>query len=407
MIWEETQFVQMLAYGNAEQRFFKHHRDLFDIITLPGTVATYFRQGAGGFVLALKKHYFIDPRTSVLQGRFQAVGREEPRHVRLATAHGRLTAAIFSQRSIRADDLTEQLKQEMLESILDFQVHYAESSSQKLREYLSYLGQAPDIEPLPPHWITPPYFRAFRLGDDWYAASLDMSRRALSQRLQLPVVPIVCIRKDCLSEAGAYARLADDWSGEFPSRLLWIDKLDGYRDPVPDLKAFLDLVTQFRDRGARVFNLFGDYFFVMAMKVGLSGVGHGVGYGESREALTTGGGLPAERYYVPALHRFYPPPDAEILLRQVEDGSFLCRCEVCRRHIEGTELRVSHMSREDLLIHFLLTRREEINHVLNTALDELIDELAAAEGRLTPAVRFRGVDMGHLARWRDALKAFA
>ncbi|MCH7545403.1 MAG: hypothetical protein IID30_03245, partial [Planctomycetes bacterium] len=88
MIWDDERFVQMVAYGNAEQRFFRDYGHLFNVVTLPGTVATFFQQGAGGFVLALNKPYFIDPRTSVLQGRFQGEGREEPRHVRLAAAHG-------------------------------------------------------------------------------------------------------------------------------------------------------------------------------------------------------------------------------------------------------------------------------------------------------------------------------
>jgi hypothetical protein len=233
-----------------------------------------------------------------------------------------------------------------------------------------------------------------------------MAKRALGERLTLPVVPIVCVRKICLLDDGACARIADDWAGEFPIRLLWIDKLDGYRDPVSDLKAFLDLVSAFRGRRARVFNLFGDYFSVMAMRLGLSGVGHGVGYGESREALTRGGGLPAERYYIPALHRFYPPPDAERVLWEVTDRDLLCNCEFCAPHIENGKLRVSHMSREDLLIHFLRKRRDEIDHVLNTDLSELISELAQAEEGIAPAVRFPGVDIGHLARWREALQAF-
>lgn len=404
MIWDDERFVQMVAYGNAEQRFFRDYGDLFNVVTLPGTVAAFFRQGAGGFVLALDKPYFIDPRTSVLQARFQAEGRDEPRHVRLADAHGPQTAGIFARRALRTGDLSDGLRQEMVESIIAFQVDYAASSSQKLSEYLRYLEKEPETEPLAPHWVTPPYFRASRLDDDWYSASMDMAERALRLDLARPVVPIVCVRKVCLSEDNAHDRIANDWADDFPARLLWLDKLDGYRDPVDDLEAFLDLVVTFRERRARLFNLFGDYFSVMAMRVGLSGVGHGVGYGESREALTRGGGLPAERYYIPALHRHYPPVDAEVMILQVDDSRMICRCEACQRYMVDNELQVSRMGREDLLAHFLMKRRDEIEHVSNTSLDELMNELADIE-QLVSGGRF-GVDTDHLARWREALTGY-
>ncbi len=401
MIWDDVPFVQMVAYGNAEQRFFRDHGDLFDVVTLPGTVATFFQQGAGGFVLALRKPYFIDPRSSVLQSRTLLPERQEPRHIRLAAVHGPRAAEIFAGRSITVDDLDEELRREMVEVMLDFQREYAERSSQKLSEYQRLLGEEPETDPLSPHWLTPPYFRAFAYGDGWYRASLDMAQRAASERFSVPVVPVICIRKQAIGAAGAIAR---DWSGEFPARLLWVDKLDGYHDEVSDLIDFLRLIAALRE-GGRVLNLFGDYFSILAMKVGLSGVGHGVGYGESREAFARGGGLPAERYYLPTLHRFYPPEDAELFLRLAADERLLCGCSVCARYRDDNVLPVSSMSREDMLIHFLQKRRDEIDHVQNTDVSDLIDELAEAEEGIAPAVR-RGIDMGHLARWREALQAF-
>lgn len=407
MIWDDVPFVQMVAYGNAEQRFFRDHRHLFDVVTLPGTVATFFQQGAGGFVLALKKPYFIDPRTSVLQSRIQLEGRQEPRHVRLAAVHGPRAAAIFAERSIRVEDLDQGFRREMLEAMLDFQIRYAESSSQKLSEYMRILGQEPETEPLSPHWLTPPYFRASTYGDDWYHASLDMAQQAVRQRLALPVVPVICIRKEALGDARNIAR---DWSEGFVARLLWVDKLDGYRDEAEELNHFLQLIRALTEGGGLIFNLFGDYFSILAMKVGLSGVGHGVGYGESREALARVGGLPAERYYLPALHRFYPPADAELILQlaaEAADERLVCDCRVCEPYRDDNVLAVSRMSRDDMLAHFLIKRREEIKHAASTSLRQLVEELEGALD-VARAVVARlpassGVQVDHLDRWRQAL----
>lgn len=405
MILDEKSFVQLVAYGNAEQRFFRMHGSLFDVVTLPGTVATFFRQGAGGFVLALQKPYFIDPRTSVLQSQFREEGRDEPRHVRLAEIHGPTIREIFRHRALEESDLSEELLEETLDAVMDFQTHYAEESSQKLDQYRRLLGQNTDTAPLAPEWLTPPYFRAYSYDDAFYEASLTLARAAANRSLGLPVVPIICVRKQCLNDATITA-IADDWREGFPARLLWVDKLDGYRDGVPDLVAFLKLVGAFSERGVKVLNLFGDYFSVMAMKVGLSGVGHGVGYGESRAAFTRGGGMPAERYYVPALHRFYPRQDAEILMMRVGDTSLLCHCSACASHIEDGVVRTSLMSREDLLSHFLMARRDEIEHCEATDLGDLLDELERTQAVVSGVIGQTGVDVAnHLRSWRQAYRS--
>src|SRR5438876_8615571 len=76
-----------LAYGHADQDFFRGQTDLYDGLTIPGTVAAFYQQGAGGFVLAQRKPYFIDPRTPVFQAKFSP-GKLRSSHWALAEIHG-------------------------------------------------------------------------------------------------------------------------------------------------------------------------------------------------------------------------------------------------------------------------------------------------------------------------------
>src|SRR2546426_6944782 len=59
-----------LTYHHVSQDFFRRHRDKYDGLIVPLSVACVFKQGTGGFVLTLKTQYALDPRTPILQADF-------------------------------------------------------------------------------------------------------------------------------------------------------------------------------------------------------------------------------------------------------------------------------------------------------------------------------------------------
>lgn len=390
-----------LAYGNAEQRFFRNHSGLFDAMTVPGTVATYFRQGTGGFVMALGKPYIIDPRTSIFQAEFD----RSRRHRRLAEMHGPRASAIMTTRPFRQADLQQDLLEEMAAYVAEFQRRYAETSADKLEEYLNLLGEERQ-QPSAPAFILPPYFRFDDVHGPWHEASLSMATAAIRYRDSASICPVVCLSLGCL-HTGEFDAMVQSYDREaFDGYFLWVSRLDQYRSPPEDLRAFADLVRRFSATGRPVINLFGGYYSAMLSYLGLAGLSHGVGYGEARDAFYYRGGPPGERYYVPMLHRFYPRLDALRLLARLDSVVMRCDCPACMgvsREGDTSQVQASRLNREGLLSHFLYARRKELDHIAETPVDLLISELQSTYDSIATHRPDELRRIQHLSNWVEAL----
>ncbi len=396
------EFDWFLAYGNADQSFFRNHWRLYNAVTVPGTMATYFRQGTGGFVIALNKPYIIDPRTSIFQAEFD----RSRRHRQLAEMHGPRASAIMTTRPFRQADLQQDLLEEMAAYVAEFQRTYAQTSADKLEEYLNLLGQEPE-RPSAPTFVLPPYFRFNEVHDPWYSASVFMATTALEYSNGLPVCPVICLSLRCL-QARDFDTIADSYDHDgFGGYFIWVSSLNQYRNSSDDLRAFAELIASFHTKGRPVINLFGGYYAAMLSHLGLGGISHGVGYGEARDAFYYRGGPPGERYYVPLLHRFYPLKEALLLLRRLRFPELRCECPACARvsrEDDPAASQASQLDREGLLSHFLYSRRQELDHVADTPLRDLIAELRSTYNRIAdgyePDIVTR---VDHLANWVQAL----
>ena len=165
--------------------------------------------------------------------------------------------------------------------------------------------------------------------------------------------------------------------------------------------------------GKPVMSLAGGYFALLLYHVGLTGICHGPGYGESRAisgsgAVTGSGGRLPLRYYVPALHRFYSISSVGHLLRAL-GSHFRCRCGLCQSGWSEGYFDVSLLDEDAIQDHFMSTHRLEVDQVLRLSLPELADRLPStvheARALSRPADPLRAVprQVEHLVRWADAL----
>ena len=87
--------------------------------------------------------------------------------------------------------------------------------------------------------------------------------------------------------------------------------------------------------------MYGGYFSILLKKLNicknLSGVSHGVGYGEDRAVIPVGGGVPVAKFYLPNLHKrliYRRALEAvDILCNKNYSKYFeeICDCEICRK----------------------------------------------------------------------------
>lgn len=387
-----------LTYHHVSQDFFRRHRDKYDGLIIPLSIACVFRQGTGGFVLTLKTQYALDPRTPILQADFdrQSIRRA---HIEIADVHGPDVSRIFISRPLQPADVSP-LAADMAARVLSFQKNFAQQSAEKVDKYAKLLGEKVQSAYGDPHFLVPPYFRNNGRNDPWYEASLGLAKAAVGEKARYRLAPVLHITVGF--PENEFRRMADDYAeAGFDGLIVYVNDLQEYLAPSATLKKYANLVVLLKGLGKPLFGLFGGYFTLLLRKIGLGCFSNAVGYGEYRDSGYHQGGQAVRRYYIPKLHRYFTDTDAETLLNIVRGGLLRCNCSACRRRRPLTDY-----TSQELLDHFLNTRLTEIEQAEETDLSDLLDRMD--ETRITledypiPFDRY-----SHLREWVEALRAFA
>lgn len=394
----ECQLGHYLTYHHVSQDFFRRHRNKYDGLIIPLSVACVFRQGTGGFVLTLKKQYALDPRTPILQADFdrQSIRRA---HLEIAGVHGPEVSRIFLSRPVRPADVSP-LAADMAARVLTFQKDFAQQSAEKVDKYAKLLGEKVQSAYGGPHFLMPPYFKSNGADDPWYTVSLSLAKAAVREKARYRLAPVLHITADF--PENEFRRMADDYADPgFDGLIVYVNELKEYSEPAATLKKYANLVVLLQGLGKPLFGLFGGYFTLLLRKIGLGCFSNAVGYGEYRDSGYHQGGQAVRRYYVPKLHRYFTETDAETLLNIVRGGILQCGCATCRRRRPLTDY-----SSQELLDHFLNTRLTELQQAEGTNLSDLLDQMDETRRTLEdypiPFDRY-----SHLREWVEALRAFA
>ncbi len=394
----EYRLGHFLTYHHVSQDFFRRHRDKYDGLIIPLSIACVFRQGTGGFVLTLKKQYALDPRTPLLQADFDR-GSIRRAHLEIADVHGPSIVSTFLSRPLQATDV-EPIEGEMARAVLSFQKEFARQSAEKVDKYAALLGEDVESEYSGPDFLIPPYFRYAGRRDPWYPVSLGLARAAVREKEDFRLAPVLHMT------AGFPETEFDALAGDYDERgfdglIVFVNNLQEYLAPASTLAKYGRLVVRLRRLGKPLFGLFGGYFTLLLRKVGMGCFSNAVGYGEYRDSGYHEGGQAVRRYYVPRLHRYFTDIEAQNLQATVGGAFLRCDCDTCRRRRPLT-----NYTSQELLDHFLKTRLSEIQRADASDLDDLIAELDATATALEdypiPFDRY-----SHLREWATALRPFA
>lgn len=393
----KTKLGHFLTYHHVTQKFFRDHTDKFDGLVIPLSVATVFQQGTGGFVLTLKKPYAIDPRTPIFQADFARSGIRNA-HLEMADVHGPAVQTIFKTRKLEPRDFTPQIVVDVADRVLRFQKDFAKTSAEKVDKYAKLLGD--DVEEIyaGPGFLIPPYFRSESCKDPWYEVSLELAKAAVNHKEKYTLAPVVHLTTD-FPESDFGAILKDYSAKGFDGLIIFFNNLKEYDVPSKLLSKYAGLVSTLREKP--LFGLFGGYFTLLLRKIGLPTFSNAVGYGEYRDSGYHAGGQAVRRYYVPALHRYFVDNEAQTLLDIVREKWLRCTCKACRRHDKITDL-----SSQELLEHFLNARVLEIEEANQKTLKELAGRLDATVQRLSGHGPIILPYCRHLKQWTTALNPF-
>jgi hypothetical protein len=304
---------------------------------------------------------------------------------------------------------------EVVDASLDFQRQGTFTRRGRARtKYARILQLLEDEDAMRPMAVVAPYVQTTELTTEGVVDQARLNARSISARQSDESMWTIL----ALGEGATLGPLSPDSVAslrldEFDAVGLWVSDFDEYAEPASRLDAYRELI---RSIPRPVWLMYGGYFGLLLGADGVDLVSHGVYYTESKRMQgPVGSGPPPERYYIPALHRFYEPTRAFRLIDLVPD--FACNCDECPSleglRAEATAAAGSPARRtawaQRLQRHFLNARTAEVQSVQKESLEDLLESLRAAEyafSRVPDVDRAAiGVSVSHLTNWRTALAA--
>jgi hypothetical protein len=276
----------------------------------------------------------------------------------------------------------------------------------------------------------------FFVSPSWSESGLNVAADLASRAVRLgyagPVHTVFCGAAELLDSRDYVERLAVALRSSGVSGVwLWFDGFDEFAASEARLVNFRVLVTALAT-SVEVYNLHGGYFSLMLAHDGLTGISHGVGYGERKPvAQVIGAAAPTVRYYLPPIRMRIGIPELQLSLQEAGINSErdffakVCDCQICRGVLaKGLEQlsafgemhkATTSATRESQTpaaakmcrYHFLLNRLREPSIVATVdgpQRTEHISSVARPWRNCFALRKYIGDGKGYLERWAAALR---
>jgi hypothetical protein len=346
-------------------------------------------------------------------------------YAKLAPRYGELISqAVNSSRAIVPEALVAAATPEFCRRVVAYQMERLKEEFEADEELQKFADEVPT-----PAAVLAPYFYVEpSREEEWLQTNVRLAKQTVEATPGIPVHAVLCADSSVLLKADVMNGLVQQLPETGIAGVwLWFSRFWEERASLGELRILRELTEQLSSRMS-VYNLHGGFFSLALCKYGMSGISHGVGYGEQKDVIPViGQSTPMVRYYVPPLKVRHGVPDIQICLDKLgvrtaqQFFERVCDCVVCKG-VLGADLRKldafgeMHLSRpvakrqaqtpaaaKRCRFHFLLNRIKER--------DQLRDQDATSvAGRLqTTFEEWRSVDaidrgVGHLERWAAILR---
>ncbi len=358
----------------------------------------------------------------------KVVRRFKKSYLALAQRYGGLfQKALDQSKAISLEDLSEPTaRRATVEAIINYQITRAKEEFEKDPEYAKW---AEDI-PAPPAVFAPYFYVEPNDPENWVTANLLLATEAVAAGKGLaPVHAILCLDHTFLADEKFINLLAEAIPNTGVAGVwVWFSKFKEDEATLGQLQTFRRLVEALAQR-MEVFALHGGFFSLALSRVGLTGVSHGVGYGEQKDVMPViGQSTPTVRYYAPPLRVRCGVVEIERSFGKLGINSpqdffaKVCDCVICRSVI-GDDLKnfasrfgAKHYSTSASVrqaqtpeaaklcrFHFLLARFKERDWLKAATLEATKDALHEADTNWADLPAFQNDRPDHLRRWKSAL----
>ena len=436
------EFWHMLRYGtHAEQKYYLgRFQSHYDILMFNAHIVAYTPGGIAAFIVEkIKgKKYIIDPITHAFAhspGKIMIEKEDGPPELKaslksLIEYFGDPVASKAGKKSITPDDFSDQsLTKAFTLRVLNFQENIVNQCIQE-SEYSKYL----DKTLVYPEVLIPPYFYMTSVSyEDWLPKNKNFIEIAKREKPSRKIFGEVVISQDMLTAK----KILDDLASNYKDIgcdgiFIWVDGFSEHTASKEALCNLKYLVEHFADNKIPAYNLYGGYYSVLLCKEGLlSGVCHGIHYGEEREVIPVGGGIPRAKFYLPGVHSRLRYADIAFSINAnnwwsiTEYKKHICWCKTCQEVIDdtidnfkkyGKEIRKvtrsrsgheltfmipSGESKELCIGHYLDNKKKEFEDINLKSKEELKKDLIENFGKFKDTLGIETV--GHLKIWHDTI----
>lgn len=397
-----------LFYQHNVQQFFIRHIDKYDGILVPFSISASFPSGTYGFLRALlakdrSKHFALDPRSALFQHRWNRNNVRDP-HKKTAAIFGVPFTTRGLESNLSPDDFRSA---DTIRSVTETCIRYQQGfrvlqeERRKLDKYRKLLGMdtIPEIDN--PQKFIPPYFQASNGNDPWLGITLGCIEHAATLVRPEDLCPIIhftdWISFDAWDDVRARLREAG-----VVSYFAYPNNFKEHEASTPELRAYVDVVEATAGAGFQCLALHGGYLAIALETKGLAGFGNGVGYGEWRDSGYHRGGSAEVRIYIPKLHRFLNPAEAQGLI--AADAAYFTADSDLLTEYATSKKPLTEVPPQQALDHFMESRYQEMQFVRDHSETEIADELRETVRRLSDIGELEAERFGlSLARWADRI----
>ncbi len=422
--------------------------DTYDQIVINANIVAHMPDALAVFIIqhARNKPYFIDPQTHAFQHDVSFLESKTGKLKRsidnLLEAYKEPVLSVIkkNRRPLLPKDLRDQaIRDSFCKNVIDFQLAAINNRAQAsdAAKYYKYAQKGKTLGPahFQPSLIVAPYFC---MGGNTFKQWIELNIQCAKYTMGASAAPVavqIVIRKDILSDSGILDDVIKEYRTISPSYfLIWIDGFSEHDASENDLDAYIDLLQKLGDK-TKLIVLYGSFFSIALKRCNivpnLAGVVHGLEYGESRDVVPVGGGIPIAKYYHPTMHKRLPFREALRVIRKeramnsIEDFySKVCDCPECKKVIKvdpdidfanyGRTHPISFMRRnQPIAVEYPLPETKDhcVRHYMwckereykkSVGLDQIVDDLRYARKQQS----LLGLDsVSYAWTWEEMLKA--
>lgn len=463
--------IHILRYGTvAEKVHLEKAISSYDYLSINGNSAAFVSSAIAKFVMEKffskpDKGYFIDPITYAFQGKIdllwsksKANGEEKLKKSvkKLIEAYKYPSTKAETKTPINVNDFNDAIISDFCNNVLSFQYNlvYDHINQNDLQKYLDYISpeQSKNLPQLRPKFLIAPYFYLDPNSSDfagWLDLNIEFLKNAVLKSIEsyssIDVFGQIVINKSVLLNDDLIEQITEAYSGiDCAGFTIWIDDLNEHEASKEELSGFVTFLKKMKSKTLKpIFNMYGGYFSILLAHKDLqllSGVSHGLEYGESRKVYPVGGGIPVSKYYYYPLHQridftkaFYLLEFAHIVDLKADNwGSAdkyfdkICHCEQCQKII-GQEMinfvefesrefyevkrndqvlrrkKASSDTKQNCLYHYLLCKKIEFLSLSKFSLRDLLKELYDNGTQYAQSVSIKENELLYTEIWQDVL----